>query len=352
MDSIRLSDIRASSRPHAGDEPFSYSVDAELYLDVRAAADGDDLTETVDYTQVARRIVSLIEGMDALLVETVAVRVADSILLSHQVCRVEVTVRRLDAGSRAGIPMGAVEVRLARSADDDEPQAATSASIAAAQAVEHARRRRSQQGHPSFDDVSGKDAGAGDPEGAVHQAVIAMSGNIGPVREAMRTAIVSLDGVPGSQILGISPLYMKQGGSVPDRLCAVVVIETALGPADLMSALWMIESAHGRSHGLRLPSFPLELRLIDEDGRQWESEDLLGDRPRSPQWTAARASVWSLPDDKAWQQAEVLKPWSAVDPQARLCGEHGGPVDELAAAAPDRDQVTLVSDSWILGGSV
>ncbi|AKV55557.1 bifunctional folate synthesis protein [Bifidobacterium actinocoloniiforme DSM 22766] len=357
MDSIQLTGIRATPRGSGYGRPFAYMVDVALHLDLSAAGSQDDLTQTVDYVQVARRIVTLIEGMDAQLVETVASRVADSILLSHQVRSVEVTVHRLEAGRQTGVDMDGVSVSLTRRADCGPDDQASPAALASGQAGERSRLRQSFHEHPSSggrrgpNGEGGGSAEVGEVGTASHRAVVAMSGGIGPVESAMRTAIVSLDGVPGSQVIGISPLYRSQGAGGGDLLCSVVIVETPMGPLDLLSALRVIESAHGRSRSLRLDSYPLDLRLIDMDGSVWSAEDLRSSQP-SPLAIEGSESLQFLPDQEAWRQATVLKPWADLEPQAQLLGPHGGMVADLAQEAPDYEQVALVSDSWILGGSV
>ncbi|BDR55034.1 hypothetical protein KIMH_11450 [Bombiscardovia apis] len=354
MDSIRLTGIRATPRQLVGQSNCTYLVDATLYLDVNDAAAHDDLTKTVDYAQVVRRIVSLIGSLEVVLLETVAVRVADSILLSHQVRRVQVCVHRLNATQAAGLDIDDVSVTIEREASSQQP--VSPAALASGQASEYGRYSSfpldgSSAGFNGEQDYAQLQATA-DSDDASHRAVIAMSGNVGRVQDAMRTAIVSLDGVPGSQILGISPLYTREGHGQPDYLCAVVIIETALGPVDMLSALNMIESAHGRSHDLQLPSYPLDLLLVDVDDKAWGIEDMLSDREQALQWATGIADdKLSLPYPQAWQRAEILQPWASIDPEAHLSGTHAGSVAQLAQLAPNADEVTLCSDSWILGGS-
>src|SRR5215210_8569233 len=59
-------------------QPFV--VDVELRLDLRAAGLADDLTRTVDYSEVHRRAKEIVEGPPAGLTETVAERIAAAVL--------------------------------------------------------------------------------------------------------------------------------------------------------------------------------------------------------------------------------------------------------------------------------
>lgn len=62
-------------------QPFI--VDVELRLDLRPAGVSDDLTLTVDYSEVHRRAREIVEGPPAGLTETVAERIAASVLEEH-----------------------------------------------------------------------------------------------------------------------------------------------------------------------------------------------------------------------------------------------------------------------------
>lgn len=53
------------------------SLDLEMATDVTGAADSDDLTDTVDYKAVAKRVIAFVEGTEFLLVERMAERVSD-----------------------------------------------------------------------------------------------------------------------------------------------------------------------------------------------------------------------------------------------------------------------------------
>jgi dihydroneopterin aldolase len=62
-------------------QPFV--VDVELRLDLRAAGLADDLTRTVDYSEVHSRAKEIVEGPPVGLTETVAERIAAAVLEEH-----------------------------------------------------------------------------------------------------------------------------------------------------------------------------------------------------------------------------------------------------------------------------
>ena len=74
-------------------QPFV--VDVEVRLDLRAASLADDLTSTVDYSEVHRRAKEIVEGPPVSLTETVAERIAAAVLEEHPpVEAVRVKVRK------------------------------------------------------------------------------------------------------------------------------------------------------------------------------------------------------------------------------------------------------------------
>jgi len=97
-------------------QPFV--VDIDLHCDLRAAGLADDLTQTVDYSEVYRQARAIVEGQPVSLTETLAERIAAAVLDQHSLVE-SVRVRvakpnvRLDGGVLAG---SAVEIVRHRSA--------------------------------------------------------------------------------------------------------------------------------------------------------------------------------------------------------------------------------------------
>lgn len=322
MDYITLTGVRAEGThgvlnfEHAQPQPFV--VDAVLYMDLSDASRSDDLADTVSYAQIADRIVSVIRGEHCDLIERLAQRIADSILLSWRVKKTIVTVHKPQAPIEQDF--GDVSVTIERAQSDYEEQSTpTAASLYTAQ-------QREQESRTADDDQQLR----------VHTAVIALGGNLGDVPQTFRTAIVAMDAVAGNQITGISALYRtKPWGvlrDVPDFFNAVVELSTTLDAQQLLESLHMIEAAHGRTRDVHWDSRPLDLDIIDFDGFTSDNPGL------------------TLPHPRAWQRAFVLRPWLDVNPNAVLPGNHGGVVAELVESAPDADGLELESTDWILGG--
>lgn len=310
-DCITLIGIRAQGTHGCLDfehtRPQNFSVDARLFLDLTTAGSSDDLADTVDYGQIAHRIVSVVEGPHCDLIESLAERIAQAILRNPRVRRVIVTVHKPSAPLT--VPFDDVAATIERS--------------------------RADGGSLAADADAGPAAVGSTPSRPMRTVVLSLGGNLGDVATAMREAIVSLDSIPGTQVTGISPLYRSvpwgMDESAPDFLNAVVQLNTVVDPMALLEEIHLIEIAHGRSREVHWGSRPLDIDIIDFGGLTSANPEL------------------TLPHPRAWQRAFVLAPWLDLDPDARLSGEHGGSVASLLNACPDKNAIERISDTWILG---
>lgn len=300
MDTIRLTGVRADGTHGVLDfeheRPQPFVVDITLHVDLTRAGHSDDLNDTVNYGLVAERIVDIIRGPHVDLIERLAARIADAILTEHRsVAAVDVTVHKPNAPIT--VPFADVSVSISRSRDDTD--------------------------------------GIEPDTFGVHHAVIAMGGNIGDVASTMRAAVADIDGLDGTQVTGVSPLYRTaawgMADGTPDFLNAVIEVATTLPAAELLAGLQSIEAAHGRTREAHWSSRTLDLDIIDYDATVSDDPNL------------------TLPHPRAWQRAFVLAPWHALDPAATLVGRHGGAVGDLLAAASDRDDVRPSDDDWMTG---
>jgi dihydroneopterin aldolase len=100
-------------------QPFV--VDVELRLDLRAAGLADDLTRTVDYSEVHRQAKEIVEGPPAGLTETVAERIAVAVLEEHppvEAVRVKVGKPNVRLGDTV-LAGSAVEITRRRDANPE-----------------------------------------------------------------------------------------------------------------------------------------------------------------------------------------------------------------------------------------
>ena len=149
-------------------------------------------------------------------------------------------------------------------------------------------------------------------EPPVHRAVIWLSSRLPNAEQVMRMAVVSLDGIPGSQVEGISALYLASGLRDPDATVAVLQLSTMLTAPELDQALSTI--ALGHEHGIAISVVQFDDALSDSD--------------------------------ESVRSAAVLEPWCAMNPDACVAGD---PIAYRLALADDADRVGLLSDNWIIG---
>lgn len=65
-----------------------------IFTDTRAAASSDDIADALDYKRVTKRVIALVEGSSFYLVETLAERIAESILEEPLARRVQVRLEK------------------------------------------------------------------------------------------------------------------------------------------------------------------------------------------------------------------------------------------------------------------
>ena len=212
MDSIRLTGIRTAAGQ--GGSPSACSghddaprwrdlcADVTVTLDLREAIAGDDITQTVDYAQLTDRVrqVMVAGAYECALVETIAGRIAQAVLLSHRVHSVDVV---LHAGHPHGADIDEIVVNVHRMADDDSRVGATPAAQASGLVP------RQDSGESAGDAYAGNPSDGGRhsasqsgvaerhanptrvPAQQPSHAVIAMCGGSGDGEHLMRAAVVA-----------------------------------------------------------------------------------------------------------------------------------------------------------------
>ena len=116
-DSIVLTGLRVRANHGVFDferaDGQDFVVDVTAWLDLSVAAAGDDLGSTVHFGELAEEVVAAVERDPVDLIETVAERVAATVLAHEPVDTVEVTVHKPQAPIT--VPFGDVAVRIVRS---------------------------------------------------------------------------------------------------------------------------------------------------------------------------------------------------------------------------------------------
>ena len=99
MDTIILRGIRALGAhgvlPEEQARPQPFEVDVELSVDLGPAGRSDALSDTVDYDDLAGRVVEIVEKGGLSLLEALAGQIATACLSDPRVTGVVVTVKKL-----------------------------------------------------------------------------------------------------------------------------------------------------------------------------------------------------------------------------------------------------------------
>ncbi|GGS16772.1 dihydroneopterin aldolase [Actinokineospora fastidiosa] len=117
-DRIALTGLRVRGRhgvfEHERRDGQDFVVDITLWLDLRQAAETDDLAHTVHYGELAERAAAVVAGPPRDLIETVAAEIAETEMADERVLAVEVTVHKPSAPIPLSFADVAVTVRRSR----------------------------------------------------------------------------------------------------------------------------------------------------------------------------------------------------------------------------------------------
>lgn len=238
---------------------------------------------------------------------------------NREPARIGVTVQLTEEQTRALAAGQAVDIVVRLVPDGSATCSGSPAGMGAA-AMEPSSDDGTSYAHQESMWESSPTAGELLPGAVSRRAVVSLDSTLPEAETLFRSAIVSLDAIPGNEIEGISPLYHVSNFDGPDAMAAVVQLHTKLDARSLIGALGTIEEAHADQ---------IDLDLVDMEGVSSNEPDC------------------RVPWPSAAQRAQVLAPWFDMDPDARLGGD---PVSFLLAMAPDAGRVGVLSDDWILGG--
>jgi dihydroneopterin aldolase len=100
-DRITLSGLKVRGHhgvfEHEKRDGQDFVVDVVVWLDLDAAAASDDLSDTLDYGELAERAAEIVGGKPCDLIETVATRLADDVMADERVHATEVTIHKPSA---------------------------------------------------------------------------------------------------------------------------------------------------------------------------------------------------------------------------------------------------------------
>ena len=81
--------------PEERERPQPLEIDVDIYADLSAAGQSDDLNDTLDYGEAAATVVQICASAKAQLLEHLGQLVADQLLGYSQVSAVDVTIKKL-----------------------------------------------------------------------------------------------------------------------------------------------------------------------------------------------------------------------------------------------------------------
>lgn len=363
LDQIRLTGIAATGYhgvfEHERREGQVFIADVIVHLDTRRAAARDDLAHTLNYGELALQVSAVLSGEPVDLIETVAERIAATVLAHAIVQAVDVAVHKPQAPIE--VPFGDVLVAIRR---DRTKLPAAEPYVAQAPALPAPTGPTPTAALPVAPNPSAPVIVAPAPTGALPvgvtpsappvpaspvvgelvvdafdrtpdapvDVVLALGSNLGAPQDTLRRAVGDLGQIPGVQVVDVSPLARTApvgGPDQPDFLNAVVLARTALSARDLLRATQSVEQAHGRERHEHWGPRTLDVDIIVYGSLTAVSDDL------------------EVPHPRAHERAFVLQPWAQVSPDAVLPGLGGGPVAVLAATAPDRDGVRWLALDWL-----
>jgi 2-amino-4-hydroxy-6-hydroxymethyldihydropteridine diphosphokinase len=160
------------------------------------------------------------------------------------------------------------------------------------------------------------------------RAAIGLGSNLGDRLGYLRRGLEGLSGL--GQMIGVSSLFVTSplgGPEQPDYLNAVMVIDTALSPADLLSELHRLEAESERVRTGQWTARTLDLDLIVYGTARISEETL------------------QLPHPRARERRFVIEPLAEIWPEADLDGHRA--IDVLAALGGQK--VERVMEHWETG---
>jgi 7,8-dihydroneopterin aldolase/epimerase/oxygenase len=117
-DRISLTGLRVFGRhgvlEHERRDGQEFLVDLTVWVDLERAGETDELSDTLDYGELAGRAAEIVAGKPYQLIESVGARIAEDVMRDERVHAVEVTVHKPGAPIPLDFADVAVTVRRSR----------------------------------------------------------------------------------------------------------------------------------------------------------------------------------------------------------------------------------------------
>ncbi len=204
----------------------NFLVNAVLYTDTREAGRSDQLTRSTDYGDVCGFIAGWMQDNTCNLIEAVAEKLAQAILLEYDlIAGIDLEIRKPEAPIEQSF--GCVSVKIHRE---------------------------------------------------WHRAYLGAGSNMGDKEQYMQSAVESLKAHPLIVVRKVSEWIVTEpygGVEQDDFLNGAIEIETLLTPRELLESLHEIEAAAGRVRELRWGPRTLDLDIIFYDKLVYEDDALV-----------------------------------------------------------------------------
>lgn len=229
MDEIRIEDLEVFAHhgvyPQETRDGQNFYVNAVLYAQIRAAGLTDDLTLSTNYGEVCHFIHGWMQENTFLLIESVAERLAEALLLKFPLIReLDLEIRKPQAP--IGLPFRSVSVKVHR---------------------------------------------------GWHRVFLAMGSNLGNREQYIREGIKALEACPQVRVKQVSQLLVTKpygGVEQEDFLNGAMEIETLWTPTELLEQLHVIEAAAQRKREIHWGPRTLDLDILFYDKKIVETVDL------------------------------------------------------------------------------
>ncbi len=235
MDEIRADEIRIDNLevyayhgvyPEEKERGQKFYVNAVLYTDVRTAGQTDQLELSTDYGEVCRFITGRVKNNTYDLIETVAEKLAQELLLNFNLIEsVEIEIRKPQAP--VGLPLESVSVCIRR---------------------------------------------------GWHQVYLSLGSNMGDREAYLQQGISALQTHSLIQVQQISSMLVTEpygGVEQEEFLNAAVTLKTLLTPRELLELIHSIEAAAGRKRELHWGPRTLDIDILFYDKLVYEDDELI-----------------------------------------------------------------------------
>ena len=207
-----------------------FLVSAQLYFDASPAGRSDDLNKSVDYSEICADITKQMKEDRCRLIETVAERLATSILIKHPVIRsISLTVKK--PWAPIGLPVECVGITIKR---------------------------------------------------RWHTVYLSIGSNMGDKRKYLLDGIEFIKKEDNVRVLKVSELIESEpygNTEQDDFLNGVVKLETLLSPHELLDLLHKAENAAGRVRKEHWGPRTLDMDILLYDDLVLEDDDLVIPHP-------------------------------------------------------------------------